>query len=461
MRKRSVAVFFGIASVVSSIGVAAVSPEEAKQLGGPALTEWGAERAGNKDGSIPAFTDEKVKAPASYDPKDPLRVPDPFGEKPLYSITSQNMDKYADKLTAGQKAMLKLYPAYRMDIYPTHRIVHYTKAVNDSTLKNATSCRSVRGGVRIEGCYGGVPFPIPKTGNEAVWNLQLANASPWLNQMSQAIFVDVNGKSINQGQNDAFWYAQFWDQSIPGQRSPSSAFAKIRWDTLNPPRRMGEKYSLSWSLDPADPGLRAYAYIPGQRRVKLAPDLAYDTPSPVAGGSSTMDESQVFSGAQDRYDFKLVGKRETYLVANSNFKADYKACPIDTFVKKNFINPECVRFELRRTWVVELQIKPGFRHILPKRTLYIDEDWSGAAAGDSYDASGKLYRAEYNPTFVYYDSRPNFQESIWHDSYVFDLQNGTYSIAGYTAFPGGGFTFIKPKPQTFFSPEALAAEGIR
>ena len=25
----------------------------------------------------------------------------------------------------------------------------------------------------MEGCYGGIPFPIPKTGNEVIWNFLL------------------------------------------------------------------------------------------------------------------------------------------------------------------------------------------------------------------------------------------------------------------------------------------------
>ena len=66
--------------------------------------------------------------------------------------------------------------------------------------------------------------------------------------------------------------------------------------------------------------------FPGQRRVKLAPDLAYDTPAPMAGGSATMDDAIAFLGALDRFDFKLVGKKEKFIMYN-NFKLnDHANC---------------------------------------------------------------------------------------------------------------------------------------
>ena len=161
------------ASAFASIAFAAVSPEEAKQLGGPVLTIFGAERAGNKDGSIPAFSGEGgelVKVPASFDPNEPFHVPNPFNDKPLFAITTQNMETYADKLTEAQKALLKTIPGYRMDIYPTRRTAYYPKYVLDNSIKNATNCKGGPGELALVGCYGGVMFPIPKTGNQVMWN---------------------------------------------------------------------------------------------------------------------------------------------------------------------------------------------------------------------------------------------------------------------------------------------------
>ncbi|MGV2481292.1 UNVERIFIED_CONTAM: DUF1329 domain-containing protein, partial [Salmonella enterica subsp. enterica serovar Weltevreden] len=87
------------------------------QLGGDKLTCMGAERAGNADGSIPEFSGKWLgaapggKTGNGYDPG-----PD-AAEKPLFTITAQNMAQYADKLTEGQKALLKRYPqSFRMPV---------------------------------------------------------------------------------------------------------------------------------------------------------------------------------------------------------------------------------------------------------------------------------------------------------------------------------------------------------
>lgn len=443
--------------------MAAVSAEEAKQLGGAVLTEWGAERAGNKDGTIPAWTGEKVKAPASYDPKESGQSPDPWDDKPLYSITQQNMEKYADKLTEGQKSMLKKYPTYRIDVYPTRRTMIFPKWAIDNTIKNATSAKTTHGGVRLEGAYAGVPFPIPKTGNEVTWNHLLAFQPPALQGLTQAWIVDANGRPVLQGLEDVHYQFPFWDPNIPGVRAPESLYWMVRFDALAPARKVGEKYVILNPLDPINPGQRAWQYIPGQRRVKLAPDLAYDTPNPVSGGVATMDESQGFLGAQDRFDFKLIGKEERYIIFNNQKVQDYKVCPPEKALTKNFPNPECIRFELHRTWRVDLTVKPQFRSIMPKRTLWTDEDWTGGGLSDNYDASGKIYRIDYSPISLWYQYDPQVQMN--HSSWTFDLSTGLYQNSSWMAFKegnrAGGYTVTKPVPTTVFSPEALAGEGIR
>ena len=101
---KSAAVALAITGCLSAS--AEVSPDEAKQLS-DTLTPWGAEKAGNKDGSIPAYTGGLTKPPASYDPAKKGMLPDPFAdEKPLYSVNAKNMAQYADKLSEGVKAAL-------------------------------------------------------------------------------------------------------------------------------------------------------------------------------------------------------------------------------------------------------------------------------------------------------------------------------------------------------------------
>jgi len=155
-------------ALMAPLGASAgVSADEAARLK-TELTPLGAEKAGNKDGSIPAWTGGYT-TPIPGD-KPGGRRGDPFkDEKPLYSITSKNAEQYADKLTEGTKALLKKYPdTFRVDVYRTHRTAAAPQWVYDNTFKNATRAK-VNGDV-IEGAYGGIPFPIPKAGVEVMWN---------------------------------------------------------------------------------------------------------------------------------------------------------------------------------------------------------------------------------------------------------------------------------------------------
>ena len=155
---------------LTGAALAAVTAEEAQMLA-TTHTPWGALIAGNKEGTIPAWTGP-VKPPASYDAKNPGLRPDPFAsEKPILSIDAKNLDQHAGKLSEGVKAMLKKYPSYRIDVYPSHRIANYPPFVIENMKKNAAgACKTTKNGLGIEGCYAGLPFPFPKTGKEVMWN---------------------------------------------------------------------------------------------------------------------------------------------------------------------------------------------------------------------------------------------------------------------------------------------------
>ncbi len=440
----------------------AVSAEEAKQLGGPVLTAWGAEKAGNKDGTIPAYTGERPVM-ALPDPKHPDKPGDPYAnEKPLFTITAQNMDQYGDKVSEGQKTMLRKFPTYRMDVYPTHRTTIHEKYMLDNTLKNATACKAVNEQLRLEGCYGGFPFPIPKTGNEAVWSHILSHPTHVWDGHVNTYVVDNAGKLILQASYHTVQEATYLDPATAGQQmNPNGFYWKLRFDALGPARRIGEKTIILDPLDPREPGRRAWTYIPGQRRVKLAPDLAYDTPSPAAGGSATMDEQRVFLGAQDRYDMKLLGKKEMFIPYNNNKMLDPNKCPDAVSHTKLHMNPDCMRWELHRTWVVEAKVKAGIRHNIPRKMMYFDEDNWSSGISDNWDAAGKIYHVDVFPMFVFFNL-PAGQNG--GDGGVFyDMSTGVYSTTLGLGNPDVGiYAPAKSIPdKNYFSPEALAGEGIR
>jgi hypothetical protein len=139
-----------------SPGHAAVAPADAAHLG-TTLTPMGAERAGNADGSIPAWTGGMAAAPQGTGSR-----PDSFAaERPLFSITASNLPRYAVRLPEGAKALFAKYKDFRIDVYPTHRTASAPQPVYEATLRNAVSARAAPEGITsgIEGAAGGIPFP--------------------------------------------------------------------------------------------------------------------------------------------------------------------------------------------------------------------------------------------------------------------------------------------------------------
>lgn len=85
------------------MALAKVSPEEAAKLGieGTELTPMGAIRAGNADGSIPAWEGGIKTPPAGYT-RGGWYI-DPYADdQVLFTITAQNHEQYKDKLSTGQ-----------------------------------------------------------------------------------------------------------------------------------------------------------------------------------------------------------------------------------------------------------------------------------------------------------------------------------------------------------------------
>ena len=445
---------------------AAVSADEAKQLG-TTLTPWGAEKAGNKEGTIPAYTGEGTKKPASYNPKEPGQKPDPFNEKPLFSITAQNYTKYADKLQ-GSAEMFKRFPNFRMDIYPTHRSWIYPKYVNDNSLKNVTACKAIKNGLALEGCYGGFPFPIPKTGNEAMWNHLTQYESLSFEGLVSNYVTPISGAPVRQVLTFLTQTYPYYDPARTGPLPTNMVFWQVRTSDIAPARQAGGSVVLLDPLDWTTGGRRAYQYIPGQRRVKLAPDLAYDTPSPYSGGGQTMDDQKGFLGSMDRYDFKLIGKKEKYIPYNNYAQFHHATCdPQKAYGTPGYANPDCVRWELHRVWHVHATLKPEFRHVYKERDFFWDEDAPGGGVAENYDASGKLYRIINNMSMPFYEA-PGGVGGIAGSAFLtVDLitgvagTGGTCTDAERSGTSSCGVSPAPMRPPEWYSPEAMAAQGVR
>ena len=434
-------------------GWAAVSADEAGKLK-TVLTPMGAEKAANQDGTIPAWDGGYTTVAPGYKNGQPR--PDPYaGEKPLYTVTSKNMDRYAAHLSDGVVAMLKKYPDFRLDVYPTHRSAAAPNWVYDNTFKNATRAKLGGNGVSLEGAYGGIPFPIPKSGAEAMWNHKLA----WQGEASyvpfQTFVVNADGSRVLATRGDEWnqYPYYFKDGSLETFKGD---YWLVKQNPTAPSYKAGEsgvgRYHVSESAE--DP-IHAWQYLVGQRRVRRSPSIGYDTPDFVTSGIANFDDALVFSGVLDRYNWKIVGKKELIIPYNNNRAMSAK---LDSLTSGKFLNPDMVRWELHRVWEVEATVAQGKRHAAPKRRFYLDEDTWNAVLADSWDAQGQLWKMAYSLMLL----APDLPGVVGTMSFgVYNLQAGAYV---YNVAPNelsAQFKVMAPMPDKNFTADALVGDAIR
>lgn len=431
---------------------AAVSSAEAAKLGS-SLTAIGAEIDGNADGSIPKYTGGLTKPPASFKPGSTYR-PDPFaGEKPVLAITDKNVAQYKSQLTATTQELLKRFPNYRVEVFPTHRTVVYPTALQANARKNAVAAETANGGLALKQVLPGVPFPIPKTGEEAMWNHLLRFQGVTFTTKYDSWNVNASGQAILASTGSTINSFPIYE-NLNKVLTDDDIFFQNKISFSGPARRAGEALMVKDYINPVQNPRKAWQYLPGVRRVKMAPTLAYDSPNPGTAGSSTYDDTYVFNGAMDRFNWKLVGKQEMFVPYNA-YEVTYVKDPAK-LTTPNFASPELVRWEKHRVWVVDATLKEGVRHIYKKRRFYLDEDSWIALASDEYDGRGQLYRGSFAFLTQSYDN--NIPDASPH--MVYDLVSGTYNINGLVG-PYGGIKYVDPLPKTQWSQETLAGTGLR
>lgn len=442
-----------IAALLAAVpAAAAVSADEAAKLKSE-LTPLGGERAGNKDGSIPAWTGGYTAAIPGDRPGG--RRGDPFkGEKPLFSITAKNAEQYADKLTDGTKAMLKKYPdTFRVDVYKTHRTAAAPQWVYDNTLKNATSGKLENGIPR--GVYGGIPFPIPKTGEEVMWNHMLHwRGTSWkFNNTWYQLTTDGRPVMVSDNEGDQQFPYYYQDKTVEDFEKGDGVFWGVRIRSTGPAIRAGEALLAHENIDPNK--LQTWVYLTGQRRVRKLPNACCDAPTPAAAGVMSFDEIYTWTGRLDRFDWKIVGKKEMFIPYNTNSFMQPKSD--EAVLGKNHYNPEHMRWENHRVWVVEANLKKGQRHQAPKSRYYCDEDSAICVLGDRWDASGQLWKTLWSQVFV----APDMPALVIGSNGFNDLISGAAFVGQLYNSKPSQIAVQKRLPESHFSPEAIAAESVR
>ncbi|MCY1496973.1 hypothetical protein D9M68_309270 [compost metagenome] len=442
-------------SLLTTSVMAAVSQQEADQLG-TTLTPLGAQKEGNADGSIPAWTGGLKPGAGAVDAKGYLA--DPFaGEQPLFTITAANAEQYKDKLTPGQMAMFKRYAAtYKIPVYKTQRTAAVPQEIYDAAKKSALNVQLISDGNGLANFTESrnYAFPIPKSGVEVYWNHTTRYRGKNLQRWTAQAAPQVDGSYTIVDTNDKNSFPQYMDGVSP--EAASNVLFYYIFAVTAPARLAGNVSMAHETIDQVKEPRKAWAYNAGQRRVRRAPQLAYDAPGLAADGMRTSDNADMMNGAPDRYDWKLLGKKEIYIPSNS-YKLQSPSVKYAEIIKPGHINQDLTRYELHRVWHVEATLKPGQRHIYAKRDMYFDEDTWVISEVDHYDGRGQLWRVGENHTYQHYDQGINAPAA----QTFYDLIAGRYIVAAMSNESKRAPLFGERTKMSDFTPASLRNAGIR
>lgn len=426
---------------------AALTDEEVKMLG-RVLTPLGADPNGNEDGTIPPWDGGLTTPPPGYEPGSGDYL-DPFAdEKPLYTITADNMHLYDGYLSEGTKALLTRFrESYQVPVYPTHRTAAFPQQVYEDILRDAKNAELTSDGEGVINVgKGRIPFPIPKSGAEAIVNLShtyfgddiIMHYSDFPVQ-SNGAYTEVKGMQ---------W--RIWSPVIEG----SKEFGIKVYNELYSPASVSGLNILAYvPLDYSVQEQLTWVYNPGQRRVLRAPNISYDTPIDGSDGLVTTDADGCFGGARDRYDWKLLGKQEL-IVPYNNYLLNSRKTTVEEMIGPNHINPGLMRYELHRVWVVEATLRPGKRHVISKRRYYLDEDSWICVGAELYDGRGELWRVIVPTNIQMYDVPMLLQRIDAH----YDLISRRYFV-GYVSNSSKPWTVGNGAKSSDFSIGKLRRSG--
>lgn len=453
---------FGLMSACSAVALAAgvglpraANAANAALLKGGLLTPTGAEIAGNADGSIPAWTGGLTTVPAGWVPGTPF--PDPFeADEKLFTIDASNYTKYQDKLTDGVIALIQTY-GFSLDVYKTERTHALPQWVYDNIAANAANVVPDAGGSRLgfTGGFGGYPFPILSSdpleaGAQAVWNHQCK----WNGEqvtLRNSNYSVINGAITNLSTAKNYYRFPYYKQGGNPATDGKYLF-QLLFVGSSPANNEGAQELVWSSTFPQQQHSIAWEYLAGQGRVRKVPQVEYDIPEAQTNGLSNYDDNWLFGGAMDRYDWKLLGKKEIYIPYNNG-----KVVQLTTAgLLPHYIDPSQVRWELHRVWVIDATLHPGERHVVPHRRLFLQEDTWFAALTDEWDAQGNLWKTGTS----FQMNRPDLPGTLYFAFALYNFQQHGYVVTFNTdlAQPAGthAFDFVTVPGDDLYNPQTMA-----
>ncbi len=441
------------AALVAGVAWAEVPADVAARLDQD-LTPLGSQRSGNKDGSIPEWTGGISSIPANVTYKQGDRHPDPFPEdKPLYTITQANMAQYAGKLSETSTALLNTYPdAYKMNVYQSRRTCANPPNVYESHKKNALVGMLVPNGNGFTGSIMGAPFPITSVANENIFNQRLRYRGYKLTRQYVSAAPTRNGDySVYTAQDEVIF--PYTDPTKTKVEELNDIWAYYINNTVAPARAAGNVVLI---YDPIIGERKAWVYSPGTRRVRRAPNIAYDNPSFNDDGLSTIDAFNMYNGALDRYDWTYNGRNETIISAN-NFRLAAATVKYTDLFKPQVLNQDYPRYELRRTYVITANLRADTRHIYKKRIFWQDEDSYHTVASVNYDARDEIWRVHEQFPFIHY----NVPTCDTAGTVSYDLNAGRYTAQEFFNEEPSINHFADELQIERYTPDSIRRIGVR
>ena len=442
-------------SMVLSAGALAKIPAEQAATLSSELTPLGATRAANADGSIPEWTGGITELPAGYTVGAHHIDPYPT-DKVQYTITASNLAEYKSLLTPGQIKLFETYPdSYKMNVYQTRRSASYPEHVYQAVKDNATRSELVEGGNGIKQAAVGIPFPVPATGLEAIWNHTLRYRGESVSRSGGQAAPTASGSYTYVGLNETLLLPYNVKGASAEELEKTNILFKFKQKVTEPARLAGTALLVHETMDQVKTPRQAWTYNTGQRRVRRAPNVAYDAPGTAADGLRTTDDFDMYNGAPNRYNWTLKGKQEL-LIPYNDYRLHSDKVKYADILQPGHINPDLVRYEKHRVWVVEANLKENTRHTYKKRVFYIDEDSWQVAVTDIYDNRDELYRVAVAHAINYYEV-----PTLWSTLDVYhDIQSRRYLAIGLDN-ETKMYDFSKKLNERDFTPAALRREGRR
>jgi len=420
------------------------------------LTPMGSEKAGTPDGMVPAWDGGLSGIPSGvkFDPKKE-NLPNPFpGDQPKFTITAANMGQYSQYLTDGHKAMLKKYPSFKMKVYQSRRTCALPQYAYDAAKRNAANAELTPDGDGIKNFVVGYPFPIPNNAMELIMDKRFSFRGFKSTRQLSVAPVQSNGSyTLIKAQDEAIF--RYANPAVKSSDELNNIGLLYIANTISPARLAGNVILVHESINASVEPRKAWSYSPGTRRVRRAPDIAYDNPGTNTDAMSTSDAFDGFNGALDRYTWDLKGKSVKFIAYNAY---DLLHAKYADLVKPQHLNQDLNRYEPHRVYTVEAKLKPGSRHVYARRVMYLDEDSKTVNNAENYDGRGQLWRFQELPAVTAYHVPHCGTAAL---ELVYDLISSRYLAQSLRSEEPPANFFADELQESRYTPDAIRTLGVR